>query len=337
MTPAGARCARRHASRGPLLALAVVLILVVLPGCSSLTSRTTEGPGGTRTDSVIPKPPPSTGARRGGYYLDDGPGANPPANLDAIPDAVPTAEPLRRANMRPYSVMGRTYAPMTELVPYRERGIATWYGRRYHGQRTSSGEVYDMYAMTAAHTTLPIPSYARVTNLRNGRAVVVRINDRGPFHSDRLIDLSYTAAYKLDVLGGGSAWVEVETVFPGEVRQAAPAPSTPPDAGTFGQPGVAGSTAPEPQPRAAAPATPARPSAAGIFLQLGAFGVRENAERFVARLQAELDGVSGMLSIAPGDNVFRVRAGPYASRSEAQHVADSIEQRLGARPIIATP
>ena len=125
----------------------------------------------------------------GGYYLDDGPGDNPPANLDAIPDAEPKAEPLHKAANRPYSVLGQSYTPDTRLKPYKETGVASWYGRRYHGQKTSTGEIYDMYGMTAAHPTLPIPSYVRVTNLKNGKSVVVRVNDRGPFHSDRLIDL----------------------------------------------------------------------------------------------------------------------------------------------------
>jgi rare lipoprotein A len=150
--------------------------------------------------------------RPGGYYLDDGPGANPPANIDRIPDAVPRVEPLNHGTMQPYVVKGKQYTPMTALGPYKARGIATWYGRRYHGKQTASGERYDMYAMTAAHTTLPIPSYARVTNLANGKSVVVRINDRGPFVDGRIIDLSYTAAHKLGVLAGGNARVEVEAL-----------------------------------------------------------------------------------------------------------------------------
>ncbi len=141
---------------------------------------------------------------------------------------MPKREPLARGAMRPYTVMGVSYTPMTEVVPYKARGIASWYGRRYHGQKTSSGEIYDMYGMTAAHTVLPIPSYARVTNLANGKSVVVRVNDRGPFHSDRLIDLSYTAAYKLGVLGGGKAMVEVEAIIPGAGTTAAPAVATAP-------------------------------------------------------------------------------------------------------------
>jgi len=148
----------------------------------------------------------------GGYYKDDGPGDRLPAN---VADAVPRAEPLHRFANRPYRAMGKEYVPMTRLQPFRQRGLASWYGKRYHGQKTSSGEIYDMYAMSAAHPTLPIPSYARVTNVANGRSVVVRINDRGPFHSARIIDLSYVAAYKLGFIQAGHAQVEVEAVLPG--------------------------------------------------------------------------------------------------------------------------
>jgi len=153
-------------------------------------------------------------ASRGGYLKGDGPGS-PPANLDKIADATPRTEPLNAGANAPYTALGRKYVPYTSLRPYRERGVATWYGRKFQGKRTSSGERYDMYAMTAAHTLLPIPSYARVTNLANGKSVVVRINDRGPFHADRIIDLSYAAAYKLGYVGAGSAKVEVEAILPG--------------------------------------------------------------------------------------------------------------------------
>jgi len=152
---------------------------------------------------------------KGGYYKDDGPHANPPANLDRVPDAVPKSEPLHKYANQPYTAMGTKYTPMTSVQPFRQRGLASWYGKRYHGQKTSSGEVYDMYQMTAAHPTLPIPSYARVTNVSNGRSVVVRINDRGPFRSSRIIDLSYVAAYKLGYIQAGQATVEVESIVPG--------------------------------------------------------------------------------------------------------------------------
>jgi len=149
------------------------------------------------------------GPRRGGH--EDGPGAG---NLDRIADARPRSEPLNRGANTPYTALGRKYVPYQSLTPYRQRGIATWYGRKFHGKPTSSGERYDMYAMTAAHTILPIPSYARVTNLSNGRSIVVRVNDRGPFHPERIIDLSYAAAYKLGFVNAGSVRVEVEAILP---------------------------------------------------------------------------------------------------------------------------
>ena len=152
----------------------------------------------------------------GGYLEGDGPGGPPPVDLDRVADAKPRAEPLNPGANIPYTALGRKYTPYTSLRPYRARGVATWYGRKFQGKRTASGERYDMYAMTAAHTILPIPSYARVTNLANGRSVVVRINDRGPFHADRLIDLSYAAAYRLGYATAGSANVEVEAILPGK-------------------------------------------------------------------------------------------------------------------------
>ncbi|MDE2342968.1 MAG: septal ring lytic transglycosylase RlpA family protein [Betaproteobacteria bacterium] len=176
----------------------LLLLLTLLWGCST-APRPAEAPAGSG---------------RGGYYLDDGPGAHPPAHLDQIPDAVPKWEPLNRFANKPYTAFGKVYVPDISGKPYRARGTASWYGRRYNHQKTSSGELYDMYGMTAAHPTLPIPSYARVTNLSNHKSVVVRINDRGPFRSNRLIDLSYTAAWKLGFVNKGSAEVEVERLFP---------------------------------------------------------------------------------------------------------------------------
>jgi rare lipoprotein A len=159
--------------------------------------------------------------KSGGYYKDDGPGANPPANLASIPDAVPRSEPLHKYANRPYEVFGKRYVPLASAQQFRQRGTASWYGKKFHGQKTSSGETYDMYKMTAAHPTLPIPSYVRVTHVGNGRSVVVRINDRGPFHAGRIIDLSYVAAYKLGYVGAGSALVEVESVLPAQAQRRA--------------------------------------------------------------------------------------------------------------------
>jgi len=302
-----ARDARRRAKLGALLLVAVALIA----GCSSAPKSS--GPAGSRGG--------------GGYYLDDGPGSNPPSNLDAIPDAVPRAEPLVRAANRPYSVFGRDYTPMTALAPYKARGVASWYGRRYHGRRTSIGEVYDMYAMSAAHPTLPLPSYARVTNLANGRSVVVRVNDRGPFLNERLIDLSYAAAYRLDYIGRGSAMVEVELLVPGQVASASTT-AAPERARPDPAPGQAPPPAPAPAPLAT------EVDASGVYLQLGAFGSRENADLFRDRVAMQLTWLAAALRIESRDGLHRVRAGPYSDRVEALAVSAHIREALEVTPIV---
>ena len=149
---------------------------------------------------------------KGAYYLDDGPEEVIPENLSSIPNAIPKKEPLNKFSNRPYKVFGKTYYPMTSLKPYTATGYATWYGKKYHGNKTSIGEVYDMYKMTAAHKTLPLPCYVKVTNLKNGKTVIVRVNDRGPFVKDRIIDLSYAAANRLEIIEKGSELVKVELI-----------------------------------------------------------------------------------------------------------------------------
>jgi rare lipoprotein A len=302
----------------------------MLAGCGTMDKS-------PRTERA-PSSPTAPGG--GGYYLDDGPGANPPANIDSIADAAPKVEPLNRGTSRPYTVMGKNYTPMTALGPYKARGVASWYGRRYHGKMTSSGELYDMYGMTAAHTTLPIPSYVRVTNLANGRSVVVRVNDRGPFIDSRLIDLSYTAAHKLGILNGGSAMVEVESILPGESApvvaatqpEAAPAPAV-----TMLQrepePVATPLPMPDPQPIAAPPAPVSR-DAGGYYLQLGAFGSKENAETFLAKAKTQIDWLAQAMHIYPRDGLFRVHAGPYATAQDARQAAERVTQSLGLKPML---
>jgi rare lipoprotein A len=308
---------------------AVLLIVAALSACGSTPQR-----GGS-----IDRAPGSTGtppSRGGGFYLDDGPGANAPANIDAIPDAVPKAEPLGRATMRPYTVMGRNYTPMTRVEPYRARGIATWYGRRYHGKPTSSGEPYDMYAMTAAHTVLPIPSYVRVTNIANGKSVVVRVNDRGPFIGDRLIDLSYTAAYKLGIIASGSGMVEVESIIPGSTTPSPPGITARPLAEPVLQsaPLPPVSVAPIVSATTTAKAPAPTPVAAGSYLQFGAFGVQANADSYLARLQSQAEWLAGTLRVHNSDGVFRVQAGPFASESAAREAAERAANTFGTKPII---
>ncbi len=150
--------------------------------------------------------------QRGGYYQNDGPPDRAPSDIAAIPDAVPKIEPLLARANRPYVALGRSYTPLTTDVEFRERGVASWYGKQFHGNRTASGEIYDMFAMSAAHPTLPLPSYLRVTTVRTRQSVIVRVNDRGPFKSDRIIDLSYAAASKLRFVAAGVEQVEVERI-----------------------------------------------------------------------------------------------------------------------------
>jgi len=321
---------------------AVALITAALSGCGTMFNA----PRIERAPGTAPAP----GQRGGGYYLDDGPGDNPPADIDSIPDAVPTVEPLIRGTSRPYTVMGRTYTPMTSVQPYKASGIASWYGRRYNGRKTASGEIYDMYGMTAAHTILPIPSYARVTNPANGGSVVVRINDRGPFVDTRLIDLSYTAAHKLGIINRGRAMVEVESIIPGEdvapaVVASAPAPAAPVADSTReipAPPEKRGPAAPvsdlasSPAANAAAPTVPVTRDASGIYLQLAAFGSQANAENYLARLKTQIDRLAQTLHIYSKDGLFRVHAGPFASQADARQAADRISQALGMRPIVLT-
>src|SRR5690606_16774968 len=165
-----------------------------------------------------PKKSSTRASGGGGYYMDDGPGNNIPANIAKIPDAVPRIEPHNPANFRPYTVMGQRFVPVGANTPLRQKGVASWYGRKFHGQKTANGETSDMYAMTAAHPTLPLPSYARVTHEASGRSIIVRVNDRGPFLRSRVINLSYAAAAKLGIIGRGSDVVVVEAITHADIR-----------------------------------------------------------------------------------------------------------------------
>jgi rare lipoprotein A len=296
-----------------LRATAALSCALALAACSSTPHR--EPP---QREASAPAQSPGS-ARPGGYYKDDGPGANPP-DLDRIPDAQPRREPLHRFANNPYQVFGKNYVPLRVAGSFRERGIASWYGRRYNGQKTSSGEIYDMYAMTAAHPTLPIPSYARVTNVANGRSVVVRVNDRGPFHSDRVMDLSYVAAYRLGYVQAGSALVEVESLAVDGTQ-------------------VAAAVAPRPAP-ATAPAAPvAAPlpvstNASGVFLQLGAFSVRDNADLFRAKVYKELAWLNDPIEVSAQGSLFRLQLGPYRTQDDARQMAERIEKELNLKPVV---
>ncbi|OYT97995.1 MAG: septal ring lytic transglycosylase RlpA family lipoprotein [Burkholderiales bacterium PBB1] len=334
------------------LTLTAVLWLV---GCAST-------PGGSGGPAPAPTAPID-------YTGRDGPPAAPPPNLADIPNAEPRVETIKPGGAnKPYEIAGQRYEPIAADVPYRERGLASWYGRKFHGRPTSSGEPYDMYAMTAAHPTLPIPSYARVRNPANGREIVVRINDRGPFHSGRIIDLSYTAALKLDLLRG-VAPVEVERLTHEAIRTGAwhqqapaqtfavaatpsPAPSVvqnitsaPPPA-TSAQPVASVAAAAEPPaPDVPTPALPPRldpsdvtPAAAtparGFWVQLGAFRQRDGADRLHQRLSSDLSWLAPLLAVFNDRNLLRVQAGPYADRAEAARVAQRVRASASLAAVV---
>ena len=288
-----------------------------------------------------PKPTVETGR--------DGPGTNPPPDLHQVPDAMPRLEAVRSGGPnKPYEVLGQSYQPLGGDPPLFERGLASWYGRKFHGLGTASGEPYDMYAMTAAHKTMPLPSYARVRNPANGREVLVRVNDRGPFHSDRVIDLSYTAALKLGLLGG-VAPVEVERITYEAIRTGAwRAPAGEPSTAltALQLPATAGWPVDDPiaeiARRSAATSipTPAKPTGAtaqaapGFWLQLGAFGQRDGALGLQQKMALEAAWLSPLMAIFNERNLHRLQAGPYASRADATRAAERLREALSLLPTI---
>ncbi len=247
---------------------------------------------------------------RGGYYQDDGPHARPGVDVSKVPDAVPRDEPPSARGNNPYTVFNVGYRPLKTSRGYRERGVASWYGKKFHGRRTSNGEAYDMYAMSAAHKTLPLPSYVRVRNLGNGKSVVVRVNDRGPFLNNRLIDLSYAAAARLGILGAGTGIVEVEALSGDEpvTQVAARAPE------------------PVPLPKAATPR---------LYLQVGAFTSRDNAESLKLRLAgADLKSVHIQNTDLDATPLYRVRIGPLDSVDESDRLAARVVAQGLPNPIV---
>jgi rare lipoprotein A len=323
---------RPYAGTKQLLNAAFAITLAaLLAGCSSAP----------KTPSA-PKPTPSKPSGQGGYYLDDGPGGdaakNNPAYLDTIPDAVPRAEKFHSGANKPYTVFGRSYAPVVNNDPFRQSGVASWYGRKFHGNMTSIGEIYDMYAMTAAHPTLPLPSYVRVTNPANAKSVVVRVNDRGPFHSDRIIDLSFAAAHRLDIARRGSGQVTVERVFAGD-RSVQPSRVPPP---TTTPPPVAIAPIPTPTvvnipPPTVITTSPITADGTQLFLQLGAFSSQDNATIFRDRMTRELDWNREPIVVVLKDGLWRVRLGPYSSRIEAEAIQAHVKESHDFSPVISKP
>lgn len=310
--------------------------------------------GSAPKKSPAPAPAASSGGGKGGgYYQDDGPPERSPADLAAIPDAQPRVEAPHRFANRPYQALGQIYTPVTGDAPLKQRGHASWYGRQFHGNRTATGEIYDMFTMTAAHPTMELPSYARVTNLANGRSVIVRVNDRGPFLAGRVIDLSYAAATRLGYVGAGTAQVEVERITMAQIARgdwprgsgpapalAAAAPIAPPEP----LPAPAPAAPPATQVAAAAPvvpliqAAPAAPTGRWA-VQLGVFSVAANAQALAAHagvllgMNADLPDHQRAPRIERDGALYRVLVGSLPDRAAAREAAARLAELLAREAV----
>ena len=283
-----------------------LLSVLALAGCGEFP----QVPGGT------PRP---AGGDHGPDY---------PVDVSQVPDAVPTeVAPSRYGNPASYTVLGKTYTLAPSCQGYHDRGIASWYGMQFHGGRTSDGETYDMYSMTAANKVVPIPCYARVTNLKNGKSVIVKINDRGPFVENRLIDLSYAAASRLDMLGSGTALVDVTAVEPGDVATVTPLAA--PAGGSV-------TVMPLATPAAATAATEG--TAPQIFLQVGAFAERSNADAVLQRLTgAGIAHAFILLATESGRTLYKVRIGPLADVEQVDDLTRSMARFGYPDPQVVIP
>lgn len=315
-------------------------VLTLLAACSSAP----------RKPAPAAAAPAAPAGKGGGYYQNDGPPSEVGVDLAALPDAEPRAEPPHRYANRPYTALGRTYTPVTGDQPLKQRGHASWYGRQFHGNRTASGEIYDMLAMTAAHPTMELPSYARVTNLANGRSVIVRVNDRGPFLQDRIIDLSYAAAVKLGYAGRGTAEVEVERITMAQIAAgtwrrneptlAAAAPLVPAPAEPAAPGGLQLASIdplpPVPLAPAALPAmNSAAPSGARWSVQLGTFTQLANAQALAAHagvvlavVAADLPEAARTPRVERDGERYRVLVGTLPDRAAARDWAQRVSQIL---------
>lgn len=321
----------------------LVIVALLLAACSSTPSKPsigratpTSAPTSTNAAGPAGQPAPNlpkAGSGRGAYYKDDGPGDNPPPGLELTLDAEPKVEPYSTSGNKPYAVFGKTYTPMLDDKPFTQRGTGSWYGKKFHGQKTSSGELYDMYKMTAAHPTLPIPSYARITNISNGKQVIVKINDRGPFHTNRIVDLSYTAALKLDYLGKGSSELLLERLLPADIEKMAenkkntvtvassPAPTPVPAVATMA---VAAPVMPEVAP-IAAPAIAPAPDTAKFETLI--------ASNTTTQPVAEAAAVVPEVITTPNPTSgFYLQFGAFGLRSNAEATFSRLQSKLAQLP-----
>lgn len=316
--------------------LGVVALALLLSGCA--------GSGGGARQEVASGSAntAATSTSTGRYAMASDAYPDLPPDVSNVPDAVPRSEPRSAGGNRDrYEVWGKTYHVLADPTGYRKQGIASWYGEKFHGYTTASGEIYDMYKMSAAHKSLPLPTYARVTNTDNGRSVIVKVNDRGPFHDDREIDLSYAAAARLDILGRGTGRVRVEAIDPeawqaqqGTARQATGQQSSGVRVASSSAPPRQQSVALAPATPDAAPAgstertdttssTPAPVSANGMFLQVAALGSMSNAQALQARLK---DEISQPVRVNSEAGVHRVQVGPLAGPEQVEPVRDELRR-----------
>ncbi|WP_432722108.1 septal ring lytic transglycosylase RlpA family protein [Jeongeupia wiesaeckerbachi] len=308
-----------------LRGLLAVAALLGLAACSTAPTKSGSGttaappPAGTPSQYSCDYKALDNG---GAFYKDDGPMSDIPANIDLIPEPVPRWEPLHKWANRPYTVLGLSFTPLAAPGNSVETGMGSWYGRKFHGQKTSIGESYNMFAMTAASPVLPLPSYARVTNVKNGRSVIVRVNDRGPFHKGRVMDLSFLAACRLGYATQGSAELKVESLLPPDAPTSVLAQAKQPVDAPLPFDG-------DPKP------VPVANTAAGVYLQLAAFGSLANAESFRDRYAATLDGDSAKLVIQSSGAIHRVRIGPYPDRQAALAAAETLTGQHNLQAVIA--
>ncbi len=289
------------------------------PATSGPAAKTASSTAQTPPQAASPSASQAAPKKPGAYYQDDGPADAIPEGLLDTPDAEPKVEPYAKGPSKPYTVFEQTYVPITDNRPFTQRGVGSWYGKKFHGQKTASGERYDMFKMTAAHPTLPIPSYARVTNLRNGKQVIVRINDRGPFHAQRIIDLSYTAALKLDYIRGGSSELEVERLLPEEIarlqaaKKSRGAAAAETDNDAIGK--LAGNSS---QP-------PVNAGSSGYFLQFGAYAQEQNAQAMRERLLPGWPAGLPPPVVVQSQGLYRLHSGPFDNRELASTAARQLK------------
>lgn len=315
-----------------IIPASVVMLMLLLTACTTVDLNVRENKKTPSEVTTVSKPTATTASTqqapttkgRGAYYQDDGPGDQTPEGLMSVPDAIPKIEPFAKGPSKPYTVFDKTYTPITDYRPFIQRGVGSWYGKKFHGQRTASGEIYDMYKMTAAHPILPIPSYARVTNIRNGKQVIVRINDRGPFLASRIIDLSYTAAYKLGYANDGSAELQVERLLPDEIARMT--------AQDGAQQAVNSLTEDDAISRLSANAntntTKVGQEGSGFYMQLGAYAQAQNAQAALEGLKSSWPPELPLPSVIQNQGIYRLHSGPFISREEASKAARQLQNSM---------